>query len=360
MRSTYAALALLVLCSCGEPPVGPSGPIDLAAEWQRASPQSVGLDRGRLDAAVRQARSLPQLQSLLVVRHGRLALEEYFNGNHADRLNDVRSVTKSVISTLVGIAVARGDLPGVDVPIGDYLSAEYGDELSGAEAAITIRDLLTMSSGYAWDESGTAAYNAWINADDPVRYLLRRPLADPPGTRFVYNSAAVHLLSVALARATGQSLQQYAAAHLFAPLGIPGATWETFSDGTANGGSGIDLRPRDLAKLGALWLQRGDPGTGPLLPAGWVDTGTSSRFPLRPATAPLSQQGYGYLWWVDQADGRSHFFAWGYGGQFVWVAPELDMVVVVTTDWRSATVTAGQAASNGLRLIIDNVLPAAR
>jgi CubicO group peptidase (beta-lactamase class C family) len=265
-----------------------------------------------------------------------------------------------VVSTPAGIAIAEGLPPGIDTPIGAYLRAEYADVLDAADAAITFRDLLTMSSGFEWNEATTEAYNQWVTSDDPVRYVLTRSLTNPAGTRFTYNSGGVHVLSVALERATGLSTQQLASRYLFSPLGVRAVHWETFPGGQANGGSGIDLRARDLAKLGALWLQHGDAGSGSILPPGWVTEATTSRFPLWQGGAPLSQLGYGYLWWIDHAGNRTHFFAWGFGGQFVWVAPELEMVVGVTTDWRAATVPAGQLATNGIRLIVDHVLPAAR
>ncbi|MEZ4589078.1 MAG: serine hydrolase [Gemmatimonadales bacterium] len=357
--ATVLATALLA-GGCGTGPDLPSGPIDLSAQWVTAPPEALGIDPDALERAVDAAAALPSLLSLVVVRHGRLAREAYFNGNRADRRNDVRSVTKSLVSTLVGVAIERGLLESVDLPIGPVLEDAYPGALDATEGAITVRDLLTMASGYAWDESTVAGYNDWVTADDPVRYLLDRPLAHPPGTRFTYNSAAVHLLSVVLERIAGRTVQQLAAESLFPALGIAGADWEILAGGRANGGSGIDLRPRDLAKLGQLWLQDGHAGAARLLPEGWVGTATTSRYPLWQASPPLTAQGYGYLWWIDHAGSRTHFFAWGHGGQFVWVAPELDLVVVVTTEWRSAPVSAGQLATNGLTLIVERVLPAVR
>jgi len=353
--------AAILTAACSTGPVDlPDGPIDLSAEWETASPEAVGLDRALLDRAVDAASDLPNLQSLLVVRHGRLAREAYFNGNRADRRNDVRSVTKSLVSTLVGVAIERGLLQSVDLPIGPVLEETYPGELDATEGSITIRDLLTMASGYAWDESTVAGYNDWVTSGDPVRYLLDRPVVDAPGSRFTYNSAAVHLLSIVLERITGRTIQQLAAEALFPSLGIAGADWEILSGGSANGGSGVDLRPRDLAKLGQLWLQEGETGGQRLLPDDWVASATTSRYPLWQASPPLAQQGYGFLWWIDHAGGRTHFFAWGHGGQFVWVAPELDLVVVVTPEWRDAPVSAAQLAKNGLTLIVERVLPAVR
>ena len=196
----------------------------------------------------------------------------------------------------------------------------------------------------------------------PIAYLLQRPLANPPGHAFTYNSAAVHLLSAVLQGATGLSTQEFARRYLFDPLGITTAKWELFQDGRANGGAGLDLRPRDLAKLGALWLQGGDAGggRGTIVASDWVANATTPKFSYWTGRAPLAEQSYGYLWWLDRRGGRVSFFAWGYGGQFIWVDRALDLVVVVTTEWRGAGAQAGQLESNGLGLIVNHILPAVR
>jgi CubicO group peptidase (beta-lactamase class C family) len=283
--------------------------------------------------------------------------EEYFHGNRADSLNDVRSVTKSIVSMLVGIAIDQGALPGITAPIADYLPADAVDPVKGA---ITIEQLLTMSSGFDWDETSTASYNDWVRSVDPIEYLLSRPLVSLPGREFRYNSAAVHLLSVVLEAATGMSTIEYARRNLFEPLGITAVQWEVFPDGRANGGAGIDLRPTDLAKLGVLWLQQGDAGGRQIVEPAWIAAATAPRFGYWDGKAPLADQSYGYLWWLNRAGGSVHSFAWGFGGQFVWVAPELDLVTVVTTEWRNAGSQAELLARQGQDLVVNHVIPSVR
>lgn len=357
IRRLGAILCVAAIACSGEPAAPRPERLDLSAEWQVASPESRNLDPVLVDRAVDHARSLPRLLCLLVVRRGALVVEEYFNGNHADSLNDVRSVTKSVVSTLAGIAVLEGDLR-VDTPIGELLS-EFDDALDDAKRAITIQHLLTMGAGFTWDELTGSDYNDWILSGEPVRFLLDRPLDSTPGTKFTYNSAAVHLLSVALESATGRPIPRLAEDKLFPGLGIHRARWEILStDGRANGGAGLDLRPRDMAKLGWLWLQQGSAGPVPIVHPRWIEESTKPAWPFWSTEPPLADQSYGWLWWLSRTVRTDDFFAWGFGGQFIWVSPALETVIVVTTEWRNAAGQSAELSTQGLDLIINYVVPA--
>ncbi|MFN0181724.1 MAG: serine hydrolase domain-containing protein [Gemmatimonadales bacterium] len=361
MRSALLGLTaagLWLAAACTDVPTGPAPLDDLAAEWPVSTPAAAGLDASKIQAAIAKAKTLPRLLSLLVVRNGTLAVEEYFNGNHRDSLNDVRSVTKSVVSTLVGAAAFRGILPTLDGPLTQHLPAQHLPRLTPATGAITVRQLLTMSSGFQWDEQGVAEYNAWVVGSDPVGYLLARPLVASPGANFTYNSAAVHLLSVALTGAIARPLDDFAAEALFAPLGIGRVRWERLADGAPNGGSGLDLRPRDMAKIGAVWLAGGSTGSVRVFSESYRAAAATQSFGTW-SMAPVPQYGYGYLWWVARTPHGDGFFAWGYGGQFIFVVPAKAMVVVVTTEWRGAGDAAPQQALNGLDLIVNGVLAAA-
>jgi CubicO group peptidase (beta-lactamase class C family) len=358
-----AVLLALLATACGEGPTGPIDvSIDLSQPWDTGTPKEVGGDQSRIGRAVEQARTNPRLLSLLVVRNGRLVVEKYFRGNRADSLNDVRSVTKSVVSALTGAAIERGAISGLDASIADYLDPDVV-VLDPPLHAITIRHLLTMTSGFDWDESdGVQSYDDWILAADHIGYLLQRPVIDQPGTVFRYNSAAVHLLGVVLEAATGKHLPDLADEYLFSAIGIEGAQWEALDDGYYNGGSGIDLRPRDLAKFGQLYLQRGRSGNTQVLPESWVALSTQPKFSWRTTAGPVQGVTYGFLWWVVTGELEPAFFAWGYGGQFVYVVPSLSLVVVATTEWRQVSLDGGpdvyvQAA---LDVIAGGVVPAFR
>jgi len=314
------------------------------------------MEAGSLAAAVERAAAIPRFRSLLVVRHGKLVLERYFGGTQEGELLDVRSVTKSVVSALTGIALRDQVLPGIDAPVAGYLGRYSLDD---ADRAITIRHLLTMTSGFEWNEDTADGYNQWIVSTDRVQYLFDRPHVAAPGAAFTYNSAAVHVLGVVLQSASGMPLPQYANAQLFSGLGATSVAWEALDRETVNGGSGIRLRAPDLLKLGQLFLQRGWSGEKSIVPESWVGMTTQAQFAWRYDRGPQRRITYGMLWWVSDAP-RS-FFAWGYGGQFVYVAPDLDLVVVTTTNWSRLDGSASQdLAAQVLGVIVEGVLPAAR
>jgi CubicO group peptidase (beta-lactamase class C family) len=323
----------------------------------RASPAEVGMSAVGLLAAASDAAASARFRSLLAARHGRLVAEYYFGGADSTTRFDVRSVTKSVVCALTGIALRDGVLSGETASIASYLPP--ADTLDAGDSAVTVRALLTMTSGYQWDEETGPDYGAWIAADDHVQYLLDRAHASPPGVAFTYNSAAAHTLGVVLQDAAAMPLPQYAAP-LFAALGVDAVVWEPLDRGTVNGGAGIALRGRELLKFGQLFLQRGWSGNSSVVPESWVDQATQPQFAWRRAFGPLPRVTYGMLWWVADTTPAA-FYAWGYGGQFVYVVPSRDLVVVATTDWNNLSEVTPQAlAATALGVIVNDVVPAAR
>jgi CubicO group peptidase (beta-lactamase class C family) len=291
-----------------------------------------------------------------VARHGRLVLEQYFHGAGGATAFDVRSVTKSVVSALVGIALRDGVLPSENASVAPFLEPAY--VLDGPDRTVTLHHLLTMTSGFLWDDGPD--YNPWIFSSDHVQFLLDRPHAHPAGAEFTYDSAAVHVLGVAVQRASSKPLQQYASEHLFAALGATSVAWEELDRGTVNGGAGIRLPGRDLLKFGQLFLQRGWSGERSVVPESWVDEVTAPQFPWRDNHGAQQRVTYGMLWWVSDADPAA-FIAWGYGGQLVYVVPSLALVVVTTTDWAGLTETTPEAlAQECFGVIVTDILPAAR
>lgn len=356
-RSIVVLLSSAFVSTCGETPFAP---IDVSREWIERAPDDLGMDAALLERADLHARSVPRFRSLLVARRGALVMERYYGGAGRETLHDVRSVTKSVVSTLAGIARAKGLLPNLDTTMAAYLA---GYALDTDDSSVTVRHLLTMTSGYAWDENTTNSYNTWIlSGDDHVQYVLDLPHATASGAEFTYNSGAVHVLGVLITRATGMSLPEFADQTLFGPMGAGPVAWEPMDPGTVNGGAGLDLRGRDLLRFGQLFLQRGRSGDEQLIPEAWVSAATASRFSWRTTFGPQESISYGYLWWVADPPGAEAYFAWGYGGQFVYVVPSLELVVVTTTEWRgvSADVGADALAAAALDIIVNDVVPAAR
>lgn len=356
---------LWAACACfacegitGPASPGPA-PTDLAAPWATASVAEAGGSPELVEEGVLRAGRSPRFTSLLVAKDGRLVVEEYFGAGHPDTLNDVRSVTKSVVSALAGAALARGDLGSLEDPAVGYLGPLTGD-LDDEKHGITVRHLLTMTAGFEWDETDGESYREWIESGDHLHHLLEKPLADSPGRRFRYNSAAAHLLGVVLEQATGMRLPDLAEQALFAPMGVADARWEALGPAFSNGGSGLRLRSRDLARLGQLFLQKGVSGQRRLLPASWVERSTSAHKNTRVSIGPLRDAQYGFLWWTVSAAREPLYLALGYGGQYVVVAPWLNLVVVATNDWYGAGDDAWFYEQETMAVILDHIVPAFR
>ena len=270
---------------------------------------------------------------------------------------DVRSVTKSIVSLLVGDAIAAGKI-SLDSTVGDYFGAPYA--LDAGDRAVTVRQLLTMTSRYQWNENTGDDYNLWVLSPDHVQFLLDRAQSDPSDT-FVYNSAAVSLLGNLLQKAVGEPLPQYAREQLFTPLSIATANWEELEPGMVNAGSGIQLAARDLLRIGQLVLQHGQSGTAQVVPSAWIDATSAARFPWRDTYGAQTNTTYGYLWWLADAPATPAEFAWGYGGQFIYVVPSLDLVVVATTQWQGISTETDPVSFAGqvLTIIVNDILTAA-
>jgi CubicO group peptidase (beta-lactamase class C family) len=305
-----------------------------------------------LASAFAQAQNTLGLRTLLVARNGFLVAEYYHPPVTADSLSDVRSVTKSITSMLIGIAINRGELPGVSERL-DQLIPPHIATMRSDEAAINVENLLTMTGGWQWNEWTANDYNLWAGAPDQIDYLLGRPLANAPGTTFTYNSAAVHMLGVGLTVATGMPEQDYALAHLLGPLGISAVAWETDDRGYNNGAAGIQLRTRDLAKIGQLVLQNGRTATAQIVPSDWLNKSLTVHERIEDQYGAASGINYGYLWWLTD----KFWLAWGFRGQYIYIVPDQQLVVVATSAL-DAPETSDDEAIAVLDLIVSGVAPA--
>lgn len=320
------------------------------AGWRTATPEEQGMDGDLLDeAGSRVPDELPDVSALLVARGGRLVFERYYGGVGPDDPIDVRSVTKSVTGTLVGIALAEGDLDGLDQPIGELIPERIPPGADPLTPGITLEHLLTMTSGLAWDAGSD--YQRLIASDDWVGLTLGLPVAYEPGTVYAYNSGGSHLLSVILAEATGQDTATYARDRLFDPLGIEPGDWDRSPQRETNGGFGLELTARDMAKLGELYLNEGRWDDEQILPASYVRAATTEQS-TGDATGGTP---YGYQWWVTDASGYPAFYALGYGGQYVYVVPNLDLVVVIAAARR----VPAEELRSPRYLIEEVIIPAA-
>jgi len=355
-------LAVACFYSCtdkNEPDVAIADPIDLRQSWQPSSSAQENIDD--LSVIVTNANQLKRLTSILVFRNGKLVTENYFKGFKKDSLHDVRSVTKSVMALLVGIALENGFLTSVNDPIKNYLSSnEFA--LTEPQKEITINHLLTMSGGFQWNETNGNSYNEWILSGKPVDFLLEKPLTDSPGSVFNYNSAAVHLLGIVLNKATKMTVPAFADQYLFKKIGIEKVQWEQFEESYINGGSGIQLKPEDMGRIGQLMLQKGKSGTEIIVSENWIKSMTDPYYTWRNNYGALRNYTYGKLWWVHDAALSKAYFAWGFGGQIIYVVPEKNLVIITTTNWIKSSEAGGVEIieQEAFDLILNKLLPKVR
>lgn len=319
--------------------------------WEIASPDSVGMDGAQLcTIAARLEQQATAVHSVVVIRHGKLVFEQYFPGYDqpwgqtdgqyeftATTKHDMRSVTKSVTSLLVGIAIDRKLIAGVDEPVLKFFPDTAAVKRPGWDA-ITLRHLLTMSSGIKWDEA-----LAWtdpkndgphlVSEADPIGYVLARPVVARPDVLWTYNGGGTELLGNILEQVSGKPLEAFAREALFQPLGITDVEWKAYKNGKIAAAAGLRLRPRDAAKIGQLVLNRGQWNGQQVVSADWIAQSITPRFQA------VGYFGgtlfYGYQWWMGRTLAGGKDIKWvaafGWGGQRIFIVPELDLVMMTTT-----------------------------
>ncbi len=288
-------------------------------------PATRGLDSARLARALAVADTLPRLRCLLIARHGETLTEHCRQGFDPAAAANVKSVSKSVLSALVGIAIGEGHLEGVDQRVVPLLVSHLDTIADPRKREITVGHLLSMQSGI--DRTSGRNYGAWVSSRHWVRDAIRRPMVADPGGRMLYSTGNYHLLSAILTGATGTSTWDYARSRLGDPLGIRVPRWPTDPQGIYFGGNDMRLSPRAMVAFGELYRSGGRAGGRQIVPESWV------RASLEPRTqSPWSGNRYGYGWFMARAGRHPIFFAWGYGGQFIFVVPDLELTVVTTSD----------------------------
>ena len=296
------------------------------AEAQRASlPVSRALNPAVLQPAFDRAAELPRLRSFLIAVDGTIVGERYYRGATRARTANIKSVSKSLISALVGIAIAEGKLEGAEQPIAEFFPRELGDAAAAEKRAITLADLLSMRAGL--QSTSFDGYGRWVTSANWVRAALARPTVAPRGGPMIYSTGNTHLLSAVLTKTTGMSTWAYARRKLGIPLGIDIPPWPRDPQGIYFGGNDMRLTPRAMVAVGELYRNGGRVGRRQVVPEWWVD----SSFVVR-TYSPFNGHGYGWGWWArDAADYRVNF-AWGYGGQFIFIIHALRATVVMTSD----------------------------
>lgn len=358
-------------------------PPALADGWRTARADSLGLDPTSLGALTAAIRAWPELgvHAILIERAGHLVYEEYFDGFDErawspplgrrlmtrDSLHDLRSVTKSVVSALAGIAVGAGAIRSLDQPVVEWFP-EFPELNTADRRRVTLAHVLSMTSGLQWDEE--VPYNNPRNDEirmtrdsQPLRYALSPVFLAEPGAGFNYNGGLTHVMAAVIERATRSSIEEYALTKLFVPLGITEFEWLGDLAGMPAAASGLRLRPRDLAKFGSLYLHAGKWNGQQILPADWIAESTRRhvRFPPRTGPDARGDFGYAYFWWYSCYPSAAGLIeartAVGNGQQRIFVLPGLDMVVTILAGRYNDFTTGSTLAT---RILRDHVIPAVR
>lgn len=321
--------------------------LEEAEEWRVSSPAEQGMDEGILDKAGEMV-GKTAAYSIIVIRHGNIVMERYYNNSGMEDANNVFSVTKSFMSALVGIAADKGFIENIDQKVSEYIPEYYQNQRYSDKKEITIRHLLTMTPGFCED------LDKWTASGDWVRHTLELPLKYKPGEKFQYANSASHLLSVILTKATKTSTLDFAEQHLFGPMNIEGVRWASDPQGYYTGYANMYIRPRDMAKFGLMYLNGGMFNDRQVVPSEWVEESTRKHVDTDPQKTVNTRTGYGFKWWAGEESGYYVYVASGYGGQNICVIPELDVVAVTTSMPYGASSFSDEDRS---RLIREFIVP---
>ncbi|MFW9830967.1 MAG: serine hydrolase domain-containing protein [Candidatus Thorarchaeota archaeon] len=276
------------------------------------------------------------VQSVLIIRNGYIVHESYYNPAFGmDQITNIFSCTKSLSSTLIGIAIDEGYIAGVNQTLTSFFPNRTIANLDARKQAITLQHILTMESGLAWDEwpyGADSSFTYMIESPDWVQYVLDQPMRYDPGEVWDYNSGGSHLLSMIVNQTAGTSTEEFAETHIFSPLGITNYQWGFDPQGVVFGGSNLALRPRDMAKFGYLFLNNGTWNGEELVSSEWVNESTTN---YAMPYADNSEIGYGYQWWLNLD--INTYLAIGYNGQQINIVPEHNLVVVFTATYEGAS-----------------------
>ncbi len=300
--------------------------------WRTSSPEDQGMDSEMLYKMIDFIREQQkEIHSLLIIRNGYLVTEANFYPYQKDHKHVINSCTKSIMSSLIGISIDEGKIQGIDEKVLNYFNGYDIKNLDERKESLKIKHLLTMTAGIDWVEEGgygsqTDSWTQMWDNDDQIGFILNRPMKNEPGTEFYYNTGGSHLLSGILHNSLGKSTFDYSKEKLFDPIGIKNIYWESDKKGINIGGAGIYMTPSDMSKFGYLYLKKGKWNQKQVIPQDWVETATQK---ITDTPSGLGgRHGYGYQWWQNSFGGYS---ARGYGGQYIFVIPEHEMVVAFTS-----------------------------
>lgn len=302
-------------------------------QWKVSTPEEQGMDSEKLIQLIESIKKENrQIHSILIVRNGYLVMEGYFSPYQKDFKHIIFSSTKSISSLLIGLAIKDGYIKNVNQPVLDFFPGYRGkiEHVDERKKSMTLFHLLTMTDGVKWQDwpyrvGMEGDFLKLLSAADGIKYFLDKPMREAPGQTNNYNSGAAYLLSAIIQKVTGKSALEYAMEKLFKPIGIAEVSWGIFQKGINNGGSELFLKPRDMARLGYLVLNKGYWDEKQILPAQWIED--SSKAYIK---TDYIEYRYGYMWYIDRSLPFFNISALGLGGQSIFVMPDQDMVVTIT------------------------------
>ena len=283
-----------------------------------------------LERIFTEAESINSLRSLIIQQNGEVISERYFKGRSPNQAFNIKSASKSIIGLLTGIAIEEGFIPSVEEPISTYFPEYFEENPDPKKENITVRNLLSMQTGLRSTSSGN--YGAWVMSNNWVEHALDQDFITDIDGRMVYSTGTSHLLSVIITKASGMSTRAFADKYLFDPMDIEIAGWDRDPQGYYMGGNNMAMKPSDLLKIGQMLIDDGVWEDQQIISKEWIiDSFKTYTF------SNYNPYGYGYQWWNKETAGYTTFFAWGHGGQYIMMIPELDAVVVMTSSVTNAS-----------------------
>lgn len=314
-------------------------PEKIDGDWEISSLEKEGVDSARIVKLIKNilAGKFPNTHSVLLVKNGKLILEEYFYENNRDDLHYLASATKSITSILIGISLDENMLKNIDQNVYELFQDYHGTEWIDKKYEITVRHLLSMTSGIEWDENRAASdprhdYFAMRRGGDWIRYVFNKNLVAPPGQKFNYNGGLSALLGEIIRRTSGLDAEKFSEKYLFDPLGISHYSWLKYNDGSINTGGGLLLKSRDMVRIGQMMLNNGKYNGKQIVSEKWITESTKNH--VFDKLHPLGT-GYGYQWWLGETSINGQtiktYFAQGRGGQCIFIVPKMKVTVIFTS-----------------------------
>lgn len=320
----------------------------LLATLAPPSGKAFGADEIVFEAAADRAGSLDQLHAMVIAHRGKVVFARAFRGAALDVPVNVKSVSKTLVALLTGIAIDEGALSGVDAKLGDLIPSLIPEAADARVEQVSVADLLTMRAGL--ERTSGPNYGDWVASPDWIGYALSRPFVTDPGERFQYSTGSFHILGAVLAEATGRTLLALAREWIGDPLGIALPRWTADPQGYYLGGNNMALSPLALARIGEMVRSGGVVGGRRVVPAQWLEASFVPR-----TRSPWSGDRYGYGWFLTELAGAPVRYARGYGGQMLYVIPSARLTVAITSDPTRPARTAGHVGDLH-RLVADDII----